>query len=107
MERRHHPQRADRHPPNKWIAQHLERRGSHSGQVVSSQMWLGSVGHVAGAPGHAIRGAATASAIWRARRVVWAAMAMITMSASIVIALGLFFAPLISSALLGSPATRA
>jgi hypothetical protein len=49
-------------------------------------------------------GAATGSGDWAgARRVVWAALSLLTMSASIVIALGLFFAPLISRALLGSP----
>ena len=91
---------------NKWIAQHLEASGiGILAQVVSSQMWLGSVGGMSLVlPVTRSVGAATASGDWAgARRVVWAAMAMLTMSASIVIALGLFFAPLISSALLGSP----
>lgn len=91
---------------NKWIAQHLEASGiGILAQVVSSQMWLGSVGGMSLVlPVTRSVGAATASGDWAgARRVVWAAMAMLTMSASIVIALGLFFAPLISRALLGSP----
>jgi O-antigen/teichoic acid export membrane protein len=91
---------------NKWFAQHLEASGiGILAQVVSSQMWLGTVaGMSLGLPIARSVGAATGSGDWAgARRVVWAALTLLTMSASIVIALGLFFAPLISRALLGSP----
>lgn len=91
---------------NKWIAQHLEASGiGILAQVVSSQTWLGTVGGMSLAlPITRYVGAATGSGDSAgARRVVWTAMALLTTSASIVIALGLFFAPLISSALLGSP----
>jgi O-antigen/teichoic acid export membrane protein len=91
---------------NKWLAQHLEASGiGILAQIVSSQTWLGTVGGMSLVlPVTRSVGAATGSGDWAgARRVVWAAMAMLTMSASIVIALGLFFAPLISRALLGSP----
>ena len=91
---------------NKWFAQHLEASGiGILAQVVSSQMWLGTVAGMSLAlPIARGVGAATGSGdLARARRVIWAAATLITMSASIVIALGLFFAPLISRALLGSP----
>ena len=91
---------------NKWIAQHLEASGiGILAQVVSSQNWLGTVGGMSLAlPIARSVGSATGSGDWAgARRVVATAAAMLTMSASIVIALGLFFAPLISRALLGTP----
>jgi len=62
---------------NKWIAQHLEASGiGILAQVVSSQMWLGSVGGMSLVlPVTRSVGAATASGDWAgARRVVWAAM---------------------------------
>jgi O-antigen/teichoic acid export membrane protein len=91
---------------NKWIAQHLEASGiGILAQVVSSQTWLGTVGGMSLAlPITRYVGAATGSGdSAAARRVVWTAMTLLSMSASIVIALGLFFAPMISRALLGSP----
>jgi O-antigen/teichoic acid export membrane protein len=67
-------------------------------------MWLGTVGGMSLAlPIARSVGAATGSGdLARARRVIWAASTLLTMSASVVIALGLFFAPMISRALLGS-----
>lgn len=91
---------------NKWFAQHLEASGiGILAQVVSSQMWLGTVAGMSLAlPIARSVGAATGSGdVVRARKVIWAASALLTMSASIVIVLGLFFAPWISRALLGSP----
>ena len=80
---------------NKWFAQHLEASGiGILAQVVSSQMWLGTVAGMSLAlPIARGVGAATGSGdLARARRVSWAAAPLITMSASIVLALGLFFA---------------
>jgi len=91
---------------NKWFAQHLEASGiGILSQVVSSQMWLGTVGGMSLAlPVARSVGAMTGTGDWAgARRVVWAALSLLTMSASVVIALGLFFAPTISRALLGTP----
>src|ERR1051326_6086078 len=88
---------------NKWFAQHLEASGiGILSQAVSSQMWLGTVGGMSLAlPVARSVGAMTGTGDWAgARRVVWAALSVLTMSASVVIALGFFFAPLISRALL-------
>jgi len=92
---------------NKWFAHHLEASGiGILAQVVASQAWLGTAaGMGLGLPVARAVGAATASGDQAAaRRTVWAAFALLAISGSMVIALGLLFAAPMSMALLGTDA---
>ncbi len=90
---------------NKWFAQHLEASGiGILAQILSSQIWLGTAaGMGLGLPVARAVGAAEGSGDRSAaRRTLWAALTLLVISGSLVIALGLLFAAPISRALLGA-----